>query len=125
MLGFSIYQSSFSIAYLSLPAGQLSRTIKSSSKLLARLDHFALEDSIAYKVFAVLGLDSGQPYALSGLVQRLAIRRQTSSVNQNICRVFVATNVIDEVDANASRAFIIKVTGQSQRSQVSFKLLLE
>ena len=124
MLGF--YISKFLLySYPSPPAGQLSRTIETSSKLLSRLDHFALEDSIANEVLAVLRLDSGQPYALCGLIQRLAVGGQASSVNQDICRVFVAADVIDKVNSNASRTFVVKVTGQAQRSQVSLKLFLE
>lgn len=110
---------------ISLPAGQLSRAIKASSKLLPRLDNLALKNGIANQILTVLRLDPGQPYALSGLIQGLAVRGQTSSVDQDVCRVFVATNVIDKVDADASWTLIIKVASQTQRSQVSFELLLE
>jgi hypothetical protein len=110
---------------ISLPAGQLSRAIKASSKLLSRLDYLPLKDGVANQILTVLRLDSGQPYALSGLIQRLAVRGQASSVDQDVCRVFVATNVIDEVDADASWTLIVKVASQTQGSQVSFKLLLE
>jgi hypothetical protein len=101
---------------ISLPAGQLSRAIKASSKLLSRLDYLPLKDGVANQILTVLRLDSGQPYALRG---------QASSVDQDVCRVFVATNVIDEVDADASWTLIVKVASQTQGSQVSFKLLLE
>jgi hypothetical protein len=110
---------------LSLPAGQLSRAIKASSKLLSRLDYFALQDSIANKILTVLRLNSGQPYALGSLIQGLAVRGQASSVNQDVCRVLVATNVVDEVDSNTSWTLVIKVASQTQRSQVSFEFLFE